>query len=353
MLHTYLPSPTRAEWHLGFFPIRAYALCIIVGVIVAIWLSDRRWRSRGGSAGTIADVAVWAVPFGLVGGRLYNVVTDPELYFPKGQDWVHVFYVWDGGLGIPGAIALGALGAWIGARRAGYRLPPLADTIAPGIAFAQACGRWGNWFNNELYGKRTTLPWGLTIHPNARDTNAPVLTLPGHYQPTFLYECLWDIGTGCLVLWASRRFKLSHGRAFALYAATYAVGREWIEALRIDYAHRFFGLRLNDWTMVFVFVAAVVYFVVSSKLRPGPDVELYLPGRAPAATVDADSDGAAVDAVAVDASEGHDDADTAKGGGTDPNAPPDTANGEAASTEAVVAAMDNQARPDAGEPHTL
>jgi prolipoprotein diacylglyceryl transferase len=295
MLHEYLPSPTRSVWYLGPFPLRAYALSIIAGVILAIWLAERRWKARGGRPGVIADIAIWAVPLGLIGGRVYHVVTDAELYFDKGTDWVKLFYIWDGGLGIPGAVALGGVGVWVGARRAGVRWAPLADVIAPTLAFAQCLGRWGNWFNNELYGDRTTMPWGLTIHPNARDSSAPVITAPGHYQPTFLYESVWDLGTGALVIWAERRFKLGHGRAFALYAATYCVGRGWIEAMRSDYAHRFFGLRLNDWMSVLVFVAAVGYLVVSSRRRPGREstAELYLPGRAPlppTAATDDDAD---------------------------------------------------------------
>jgi prolipoprotein diacylglyceryl transferase len=274
MLHDYLPSPTRSVWYLGPLPVRAYALCIIVGVIVAIWLGDRRWRARGGRAGQVADIAIWAVPFGLVGGRVYHVITDAEIYFTEpGHDWVNMFKIWDGGLGIPGAIALGAVGAWIGARRSGVKLPPLADAVAPGIVLAQGLGRWGNWFNNELYGRATTQPWGLTIHclDNRAATICPGTgsTVLGHFQPTFLYESVWDIGVALLVIWLDRRLRLGHGRAFALYLAAYTAGRYWIEDLRIDYAHRFFGLRLNDWTSILVFVGAVVYIVVSARLRPG------------------------------------------------------------------------------------
>ena len=140
-------------------PLRGYAFCIIIGVFVAVWLGNKRWIARGGRSGTVADIAVWAVPFGLVGGRLYHVITDYELYFSDGKDWVDAFKIWEGGLGIWGAIALGAVGAWIGCRRRGIPLPAYADALAPGIALAQAIGRWGNWFNQELYGKPTDLPW--------------------------------------------------------------------------------------------------------------------------------------------------------------------------------------------------
>jgi prolipoprotein diacylglyceryl transferase len=211
----------------------------------------------------VADIAVWAVPFGLVGGRLYHVITDYELYFSEGRDWVDAFKVWQGGLGIWGAIALGALGAWIGCRRRGIPLPAYADAIAPGIAFAQAIGRWGNWFNQELYGRETHLPWALHI------TSSEGGRVPGYYHPTFLYESLWCIGVGFLVIWADRRFKLGHGRAFALYVAAYCVGRGWIEYMRVDDAHHILGLRLNDWTAMIVFLLAVLYIVISAKKRPG------------------------------------------------------------------------------------
>jgi prolipoprotein diacylglyceryl transferase len=273
----YIPSPSHGVVHLGPIPLRGYAFCIIIGVFVAVWLGNRRWIARGGKSGTVADIAVWAVPFGLVGGRLYHVITDYELYFTNGKDWVDAFKVWQGGLGIWGAIAMGALGAWIGCRRRGIALPAYADAIAPGIAFAQAIGRWGNWFNQELYGNPTKLPWGLKITSDAGDR------VPGIYQPTFLYESLWCIGVALLVLWADRRFRLGHGRAFALYVAAYCVGRGWIEHMRSDFAHHILGLRLNDWTAIIVFLAAVAYFVISSRLRPGREetVEPAAAGDAP------------------------------------------------------------------------
>jgi prolipoprotein diacylglyceryl transferase len=259
----YIPSPSHGVLYLGPVPLRGYAFCIIIGVFVAVWLGNRRWVARGGQAGTVADIAVWAVPFGLVGGRLYHVITDYELYFSEGRDWVDAFKVWEGGLGIWGAIALGAVGAWIGCRRRGIPLPAYADAIAPGIAVAQATGRWGNWFNQELYGKETDLPWALHITSSADGR------VPGYYHPTFLYESLWCIGVALLVIWADRRFKLGHGRAFALYVAAYCVGRAWIEYMRVDDAHHILGLRLNDWTALVVFLLAVAYMVVSAKKRPG------------------------------------------------------------------------------------
>ncbi|GAV42438.1 prolipoprotein diacylglyceryl transferase [Streptomyces acidiscabies] len=267
----YIPSPSRGVIHLGPIPLRGYAFCIIIGVFVAVWLGNKRWLARGGRAGTIADIAVWAVPFGLVGGRLYHVITDYELYFSEGRDWVDAFKVWEGGLGIWGAIALGALGAWIGCRRRGIPMPAYADAVAPGIALAQAIGRWGNWFNQELYGKATDLPWALHITSSADGR------VPGYYHPTFLYESLWCVGVAFLVIWADRRFTLGHGRAFALYVAAYCVGRFWTEYLRVDDAHHILGLRLNNWTALLVFLLAVVYLVISAKKKPGRE-EVVEPG---------------------------------------------------------------------------
>jgi prolipoprotein diacylglyceryl transferase len=286
----FIPSPSRGVWHLGPFPIRGYALCIILGVIVAIWLGERRWAARGGVKGQVSDIAIWAVPFGLVGGRLYHVITDPARYFGTDGDPAAALYVWQGGLGIWGAIALGGVGAYIGARRYGLRFPPLADALAPGIVVAQAIGRWGNWFNQELFGKPTTLPWALEI-PDASKR-------PDGYQqfqtfhPTFLYECIWDLGVAGLVIWADRRFRLGHGRAFALYVMGYTLGRGWIEYLRIDAveANDVFGLRLNVWTSIVLFLLATAYFVIVGRRRPGREVDVFREGRHPDPDPDPDPD---------------------------------------------------------------
>ncbi|MET9642991.1 prolipoprotein diacylglyceryl transferase [Streptomyces syringium] len=260
----YIPSPSTGVIHLGPVPLRGYAFCIIIGVFAAVWLGNRRWIARGGRTGTVADIAVWAVPFGLVGGRLYHVITDYELYFGEGRDWVNAFKIWEGGLGIWGAVALGAVGAWIGCRRRGIPLPAWADALAPGLAVAQAIGRWGNWFNQELYGKPTDLPWALKI-----DADPGIGRIAGTYHPTFLYESLWCLGVAALVIWADRRFTLGHGRAFALYVAAYTAGRFWTEYLRVDDAHHLLGLRLNGWTSIVLFLAAVAYMIISAKRRPG------------------------------------------------------------------------------------
>jgi prolipoprotein diacylglyceryl transferase len=266
-----IPSPDRGVWYLGPIPIRAYALCIIVGIVVAIFWGERRFVARGGEPGTVTDIAVFAVPFGLVGGRLYHVATDWQKYFGPGKDAVEALKIWHGGLGIWGAIALGAVGAWIGCRYRGVPLAAMADALAPGIVTAQAIGRLGNWFNQELYGGPTTLPWGLEIFRRVNPTTGLDDAMGGvavsHdpiaiVHPTFLYELLWNLGVAVLVVWADRRFRLGHGRAFAVYVAGYTAGRFWIELMRFDDATHVFGIRINVITSVVVFLGAVLYLVL-------------------------------------------------------------------------------------------
>ncbi|MEU7640195.1 MULTISPECIES: prolipoprotein diacylglyceryl transferase [unclassified Streptomyces] len=266
----YLPSPSQGVWHLGPVPIRAYALCIILGIFVAVWLSQRRWAARGRDPQEIADIAMWAVPFGLLGGRLYHVITDPELYFAPGKRPIEALYVWNGGLGIPGAVALGAFGAWLGCRRRGIKLADFADAVAPGLVLAQGIGRWGNYFNQELYGAPTSLPWKLLIDPAHRPPDSPTVAF---YHPTFLYESLWDVGVMALLLWLDRRHRLPRGRLFAIYVLAYAAGRVWIEALRIDHANHFLGLRLNDWVSVALIVSSFAYLVATQRRTAPPDTE--------------------------------------------------------------------------------
>ena len=257
-----IPSPSEGVWHLGFIPIRAYALCFIAGIVAGAWISDRRWRARGGAPGTITDIAVPAVVFGLIGARAYHVITDWQLYFgPRAvKEPYQALFIWEGGMSIWGAVALGGVGVWLACRRRGLPLGAIADTIAPGLAVGQAIGRWGNWFNQELYGRPTTLPWGLEID-QAHGGEPGVL-----YHPAFLYESLWDLALGLALIWAGRRFALHHGRLFAVYVAGYTFGRFWIEGLRIDpvggvdHAATFLDLRINQWTSLVLFAGAIVYF---------------------------------------------------------------------------------------------
>ena len=251
----YLPSPSQGVWQIGPFPLRAYALAIITGVVLAVVIGERRWVARGGTRGVVTDVATIAVPCGIVGARVYHVITSPAAYL---DDPVSALYVWEGGLGIPGGIAGGFLAGWVMLRRRGMSRGAFADSVAPGVAVAQAVGRLGNWFNQELFGSPTTLPWGLEIDPDNPDA------VPGAeaYHPTFLYELLWNLGVAAVVVWADRRWKLGGGRVFALYLGLYAAGRIWIEGLRIDDASVLLGLRLNQWVMAVVLVGAVAYLVL-------------------------------------------------------------------------------------------
>ena len=274
------PSPSQGVWHLGLIPIRAYALFILIGVIVALFIGDRRWAKRGGEPGVIFDIALWAIIFGLIGGRLYHVLTDWHTYFgPGGAGFLAAFKIQEGGLGIWGAVALGGVGAWIGCRRQGIPLPAFGDAIAPGIILAQAIGRIGNYFNQELYGRATDLPWGLVIYErrdasgqvdmlNGVSTGVPFLAQPVH--PTFLYELLWNLLVFALLIWVDRQYRIGHGRLFALYVAAYCFGRFWIELMRIDEATLIAGIRINSFVSVFVFIGAVVYIMVAPKGREDP-----------------------------------------------------------------------------------
>jgi prolipoprotein diacylglyceryl transferase len=306
----YLPSPSQGVWLHGV--VKAYALCIVLGIIAAVWIGERRWVARGGQRGTVSDVAIRAVIFGLIGGRLYHVITDWELYFGEGRHPVDALKVWNGGLGIWGAISLGALGAWLGCRAEKVPFRAYADAVVPGVAVAQAIGRWGNWFNQELFGRPTTLPWGLKIDPSRPDT------VPGAvaYHPTFLYESIWDLGLAGVLVWADRRFTLGRGRVLALYIMGYPLGRIWIEALRIDTAHHIFGLRLNIWTSILVFLGGLALFLLSK----GPREVLATPGATP--------DGTTVEGTTVV---------------DDGSAEDEAADAEAAADEAAEAEADDEA----------
>lgn len=268
-----IPSPPTGVWHLGPFPLRAYAFAILLGIVAALWLTRRRWVERGGDPDTTLEVAFWAVPFGIVGGRIYHVITSPDAYFGVGGDPIRALYIWEGGLGIWGAVAFGAVGAWIGCRRQGVRLAPWADALAPGLLVAQAIGRLGNWFNQELFGGPTTLPWGLRIDPAYMPVGDPAGTL---YHPTFLYEMVWNLAGAALLIWLDRKLQLGYGRVFLLYVVIYTSGRLWIEMLRIDPAHEFLGLRINVWTSIIVGLGALVAFIVVGRRHPGRDTTLLL-----------------------------------------------------------------------------
>lgn len=316
MVPASIPSPDWSGFDIplpwGSLRIHAYALCILAGIIVGLWLTSVRWARRGAPEGSVWDIAIWAIPFGIIGGRLYHVVSSPDAYFGPGFDGTGdlslIPQIQRGGLGIWGAVVLGAFGAWIGCRRAGVKLSAFMDAAAPGLLLAQAIGRWGNYFNQELFGGPTTLPWGLQI--DADNPNFPAgMPADTLFHPTFLYESVWNlVGVGILLL-LDRRFHFRRARLFWLYAIYYTLGRVWIEAMRIDDAEQInlFGIttRLNVWTSIFVLLAALVTFIVLGlRKRDVPDTP-YLPGREPEPAVAAeDTSAAADDADKHDAGDG-------------------------------------------------
>lgn len=290
----YIPSPPQGEWQLGPFPLRAYALSIIVGIVVACWWGEKRWQARGGNAGVVLDVAIWAVPFGIVGGRVYHVATDYWRYFGSGRNPVDVLKIWDGGLGIWGAVAFGAVGAIIGLWRMGLKhaIAPFADAIAPPIILAQGIGRLGNYFNQELYGRETTVPWGLEIYQRFNEATGTYGLAAGRstgevvavVHPTFLYELLWNVAVAIILVLIDRKFRLGGGRVFALYVALYCFGRFFVELMRSDEATMVFGLRINTIVSLAVLVLALVYFVWRRGTRREPAAQLQpqLDASAPA-----------------------------------------------------------------------
>ncbi|NOJ60932.1 prolipoprotein diacylglyceryl transferase [Arthrobacter sp. 260] len=298
---SYFPSPTISAVQLGPVSINFYALCILAGIIVACWLTDRRLTQRGGQPGQVLDVVLWAIPFGIIGGRLYHVITDYQLYFAPGRDPWDALRIWNGGLGIWGAIALGALGAYIGCRRNGVRFSAFADSVAPGLLIAQGIGRWGNWFNNELYGDPSTLPWAVQIYQMdlsagraALDTAGNPIVL-GYFEPTFLYESLWSLAAAGVLLLIDRRFKPGAGAVFALYVAFYTAGRFFFELMRSDYANTILGLRVNTWVSGILLIAGTVTFLALRSRPPSTVPRVHGPenengGSIPhAGTVDKDT----------------------------------------------------------------
>lgn len=260
----YLPSPSSALWHLGALPVRAYALCMVAGVAVALWLTDRRYRKAGGKPGIILDLATIAVPAGLVGARVFSVVTDLHLYFGPDRDWTNMLRVWEGGMGVAGAVAAGALAAWAYCRWTGIDIRPVALAAAPALAVGQAISVWGNWFSQTLYGPPSGLPWAVAIGPQHRVAGYQAAAT---FQPLFLYQSAVDVlialGTSYLI----RRYLLSGGLAFALYAATWAAAGAVIEMTRIDYSARLAGLRSNVIAMVLILALAACYLAVVAHRR--------------------------------------------------------------------------------------
>jgi prolipoprotein diacylglyceryl transferase len=275
-----IPAPPGNSIGIGPLQLRAYGLMIALGAWAAVAFAQRRWVARGGDPNDITGIAVWAVPAGLVGARIYHVVTDPELF--RGR-WLHVFALWEGGLGIPGGIAAGVVVGVVVARRRGLPIAALLDTVAPALPLAQAIGRWGNWFNQELFGGPTTLPWALQVDPAHRPDGYEQFAT---FHPTFLYESLWNLALIVVLLMVERRLRLRPGRLFVLYVSGYTLGRLWVEGLRIDHANRILGLRVNEWVSI-VALAACLAVLVRDHWRRRQDSERPNTGTdSPAAPAD-------------------------------------------------------------------
>lgn len=303
-----IPSPANNAIYLGNFPLRGYAMMLLLGIAAAAIIAAIRYTTRTRVRGPILadnavasdddlalqdniarqpfwkrpgaedlmDIVFWSVPFGIVGARVYHVITHPTSYFGPGADFMGIFRVWEGGLAIIGAIAGGAFGAWLLCRRKGIRFPVMLDALAPGLLVAQAIGRWGNWFNQELFGGPTTLPWGLQIS----SLHLPINPLTGMrypegtlFHPTFLYESLWNLAMAGLLVLIDRRFRLGHGRVFLLYVYLYSLGRISIEMIRTDPAQMLGGFRLNVWVIMALGSIALIAFAVVGYRYPSRELD--------------------------------------------------------------------------------
>jgi prolipoprotein diacylglyceryl transferase len=292
-LHASIPSPDPAwaSFTLGPFTIRTYALCILVGIVLATIWTSRRLTKRGAEPGVVLDVILWAVPLGIIFARAYHVFTHPADYFYPGADLWKTLFIWEGGNAIFGALIGGAVGAYIGCRISGLRFWSFADALAPAMLLAQAAGRLGNYFNHELFGLPTNLPWGLEIESSnpAFPAGLPDGTL---FQPLFLYEIIWNIIGIFVLLWIERRFRLRWGKLFAVYLIWYGLGRSYLESIRIDPSeYSFLGIPFNVWAAFAAVVLGVVIFIVQTRRHPGLEPSVYRPGREwhkPDAEVDSD-----------------------------------------------------------------
>jgi prolipoprotein diacylglyceryl transferase len=278
-----IPSPDVSYIELGPFRVHFYALFILAGIVLALILTESRLRARGAESGLALDISLWAIPFGILGGRFFHVLTHPNDYFFSGADLLAVFRIWEGGLAIYGALILGSLGAYIGARSAGIKFTSYLDAVAPGVLLAQAIGRWGNYFNNELFGTPTDLPWGLEIS-SSNPTYPAGLPEGVLFHPTFLYESIWSLAGVALLLAADRRFNLRWGKMLGLYLVYYSIGRVWIEAIRIDPSEIVLGLRINIWSAIAGIAIGLAIIAIQSRRHPGQEPSVYKPGRQPAIT---------------------------------------------------------------------
>jgi len=277
-LRVSIPSPPISSFAFGPLTIHFYALFILTGIVIAVWVAQRRLAAQGAEKGIVLDIALWAVPFGIVGGRLYHVVTHPSDYFFPGADLWKVLFVWEGGLAIFGAIIAGGVGSYIACRRRGLRFWAFADALVPGLLLAQAFGRFGNYFNQELYGGPTTLPWGLQIDPTnaAFPAGLPAGTL---FHPLFLYEMIWNTIGAFLIIYLERRLRLHSGKTVGLYFIWYGSGRAFFESLRLDPTEFVFaGLKANVITSLILAVIGIILITVQTRRQLPPPLRCYRPG---------------------------------------------------------------------------
>lgn len=288
-----IPSPSEAwqaihlgEWlnSLGLtfispnLSIRTYAICILVGIIAATVLTNERLKARGAESGVVLDIALWAVPLGIIGARIFHVVTHPDDYFGSAEKMLHILFIWEGGIAIFGSLIGGAIGVYIGCRMTGVRFWTFADALAPGLLLAQAFGRFGNYFNHELYGVPTNAWWGLEIEKSnpAFPAGLPAGTL---FQPTFLFEVIWNVAGVLVIIYLSKKFTLQWGKTLSVYLIWYGLGRSYFESIRIDPSLIFLGVRTNVWAAFAAVLIGVIIFIVQSRRHPGREPSPYMPGR--------------------------------------------------------------------------
>jgi prolipoprotein diacylglyceryl transferase len=260
-MRKFIPTPSSSTLELGFFTFHFYALAILLGIFVAVWVTKRRYKALGGNPDYITDLALVVVPAGIIGGRIYHVLTSPQKYFGENGSPIQALQIWRGGLGIWGAISIGALAAFIffKVKRNSLSFSQMADAIAPGLLIAQGIGRFGNWFNAELFGKPTTLFWALEIPRESRPSGFENFAT---FHPTFLYEAIWCFFVAALIMRVKffRNFPKA-GTVFIFYVLAYSLGRFFIEAIRIDEANLIFGIRLNIWVSGLLFFGALTLFL--------------------------------------------------------------------------------------------
>ena len=276
-LITSIPSPSIQYFDLGPLRIHIYALCILLGIGLATWITDARLSKRGAERGVVLDIILWAVPLGIIGARFYHVFTHPTDYFYEGADLMKVFYIWEGGNAIFGSLLGGAVGAWIGCKQTGIRFWSFADALAPAMLIAQATGRLGNYFNHELFGQPTTLPWGLEIESTnpAFPAGLPEGTL---FHPMFLYEILWNLLGAFVIIVLERKLYLRWGKAFGVYLIWYGIGRSVFETYRLDSSETFFSIRTNVWAALLAVLVGVLIILIQNRRHPGKELSVYVEG---------------------------------------------------------------------------